>query len=70
MAGARPERKKWIHHFANADCVIFCAALTDYNLVMREESEVVRVLPDLHPVAHAALIEPNGGVSHPVQIDR
>lgn len=41
MGGQRSERKKWIHCFEGVTCIIFCAALSAYDMVLVEDKEVV-----------------------------
>lgn len=41
MGGQRSERKKWIHCFEGVTCIIFCAALSAYDMVLVEDEEVV-----------------------------
>jgi hypothetical protein len=38
VGGQRNERKKWIHFFEAVPTLIFCAALSDYDQVMMEDS--------------------------------
>lgn len=46
VGGQRSERKKWIHCFENVTSIIFCVALSEYDQVLLEESNQVRmVLP-------------------------
>lgn len=44
MGGQRSERKKWIHCFEGVTAIIFCVALSDYDLVLAEDEEMVRML--------------------------
>lgn len=44
VGGQRSERKKWIHCFENVTSIIFCVALSEYDQVLLEESNQVRVL--------------------------
>lgn len=44
MGGQRSERKKWIHCFEGVTAIIFCVALSDYDLVLAEDEEMVRDL--------------------------
>lgn len=41
VGGQRSERKKWIHCFDKVTAIIFCVALSDYDLVLAEDEEVV-----------------------------
>jgi guanine nucleotide-binding protein G(i) subunit alpha len=43
VGGQRSERKKWIHCFENVTSIIFCVALSEYDQVLLEESNQVRV---------------------------
>jgi hypothetical protein len=45
VGGQRSERKKWIHCFEGVTCIIFCAALSAYDMVLVEDDEVVRGRP-------------------------
>ena len=49
VGGQRSERKKWIHCFEGVTAIIFCVALSAYDLVLAEDEETVRV------VSYAAL---------------
>ena len=44
VGGQRSERKKWIHCFENVTSIIFCVALSEYDQVLLEESNQVRIL--------------------------
>jgi guanine nucleotide-binding protein G(i) subunit alpha len=44
VGGQRSERKKWIHCFEGVTAVIFCAALSEYDLVLREDSRMNRMV--------------------------
>lgn len=41
VGGQRSERKKWIHCFENVTSIIFCVALSEYDQVLRENSNQV-----------------------------
>lgn len=41
VGGQRSERKKWIHCFEGVTCIIFCGALSAYDMVLVEDDEVV-----------------------------
>ena len=40
VGGQRSERKKWIHCFEGVTAIIFCVALSDYDLVLAEDEEM------------------------------
>jgi len=43
VGGQRSERRKWIHCFSDVTAIIFCLALSEYNLVMEEDKTVNRM---------------------------
>ena len=43
VGGQRSERKKWFHCFEGVTSIIFCAALSGYDLVLEEDSTVNRM---------------------------
>ncbi|CAN7977630.1 unnamed protein product, partial [Ixodes persulcatus] len=45
VGGQRSERKKWIHCFEGVTAIIFCVALSGYDLVLAEDEEMVRPRP-------------------------
>jgi len=47
VGGQRSERKKWIHCFEGVTSVIFCAALSEYDQVLLEESKTNRMAESL-----------------------
>lgn len=47
VGGQRSERKKWIHCFEGVTAIIFCVALSAYDLVLAEDEEMVRG-PETH----------------------
>ena len=47
VGGQRSERKKWLHCFEGVDAVIFCVALSEYDLVLREDDRVNRMRESL-----------------------
>lgn len=44
VGGQRSERKKWIHCFEGVTAIIFCVALSDYDLVLAEDEEMASTL--------------------------
>ena len=48
VGGQRSERKKWIHCFESVTSIIFCTALSEYDQVLLEDRNQVR-LPSLRP---------------------
>ncbi|NXS93212.1 GNAI1 protein, partial [Jacana jacana] len=42
VGGQRSERKKWIHCFEGVTAIIFCVALSDYDLVLAEDEEMAK----------------------------
>lgn len=45
VGGQRSERKKWIHCFEGVTAIIFCVALSDYDLVLAEDEEMASRTP-------------------------
>merc|ERR1711893_494865 len=43
VGGQRSERRKWIHCFDDVTAIIFCTALSAYDLVLAEDEEVNRM---------------------------
>ena len=43
VGGQRSERKKWLHCFEGVNSVIFCVAISEYDLVLREDGDVNRM---------------------------
>jgi len=43
VGGQRSERRKWIHCFSEVTAIIFCLALSEYNLVLEEDPTVNRM---------------------------
>lgn len=44
VGGQRSERKKWIHCFEGVTAIIFCVAMSEYDLVLAEDEEMVGYL--------------------------
>ena len=44
VGGQRSERKKWIHCFEGVTAIIFCVAMSEYDLVLAEDEEMVNYL--------------------------
>jgi guanine nucleotide-binding protein G(i) subunit alpha len=42
VGGQRSERRKWIHCFEGVTAILFCVALSEYDLVLREDETQVR----------------------------
>ena len=47
VGGQRSERRKWIRWFAGIDCVIFIAAISEFDQVLFEDGETNRFLESL-----------------------
>jgi len=43
VGGQRSERKKWMHCFQDVTCVIFCVALSEYDLKLYEDDQTMRM---------------------------
>lgn len=43
VGGQRSERKKWIHCFEGVTSIIFCTAISEYDQVLLEERNQVRL---------------------------
>ena len=41
VGGQRSERKKWIHCFEDVTAIIYCAALSAYDLTLQEDELTV-----------------------------
>merc|ERR1712004_743935 len=47
VGGQRSERKKWIHCFEGVTAIIFCVALSGYDLVLAEDEEMNRMMDSM-----------------------
>jgi len=47
VGGQRSERKKWLHYFEDVTAIIFCTALSGYDLVLEEDAGVNRMVESL-----------------------
>ena len=43
VGGQRSERKKWIHCFEGVTAIIFIVAMSEYDLMLAEDQEMVSV---------------------------
>lgn len=43
VGGQRSERKKWIHCFEGVTAIIFIVALSEYDLTLAEDPEMVSI---------------------------
>ena len=43
VGGQRNERKKWIHCFQDVTALIFCVAMSEYDLKLYEDERVNRM---------------------------
>ena len=55
VGGQRSERKKWIHCFEGVTAIIFCVALSAYDLVLAEDEEMVSI--KITRVEHFGILE-------------
>lgn len=53
VGGQRSERKKWIHCFEGVTAIIFCVALSAYDLVLAEDEEMVSLYNMLYYANHS-----------------
>lgn len=44
VGGQRSERKKWIHCFEGVTAIIFIVAMSEYDLTLAEDQEMVRTI--------------------------
>jgi hypothetical protein len=65
VGGQRSERKKWIHCFESVTSIIFCTALSEYDQVLLEERNQVRVCfvfsVHVQRLLTGVVLESNGG---------
>jgi len=48
VGGQRSERRKWFHCFDQVKAILYCASLSCYDLVLREESTMNRMTEAIH----------------------
>ncbi|TMS37404.1 hypothetical protein L596_004341 [Steinernema carpocapsae] len=47
VGGQRSERKKWIHCFEGVTAIIFCVAMSEYDMVLAEDDEMNRMVESM-----------------------
>ncbi|CAJ0930833.1 unnamed protein product, partial [Mesorhabditis belari] len=47
VGGQRSERKKWIHCFEAVTAIIFCVAMSEYDMVLAEDDEMNRMIESM-----------------------
>eukprot|EP01118_Nematostelium_gracile_P012954 TRINITY_DN4817_c0_g1_i1.p1 TRINITY_DN4817_c0_g1~~TRINITY_DN4817_c0_g1_i1.p1 ORF type:complete len:357 (-),score=84.82 TRINITY_DN4817_c0_g1_i1:14-1084(-) len=47
VGGQRSERKKWLHCFQDVTAIVFCVAISEYDLKLYEDDSVNRILESL-----------------------
>lgn len=52
VGGQRSERSKWIHCFEDVRAILFVAALSGYDMTLREDTSVVSVLYPHNALLH------------------
>ena len=67
VGGQRSERRKWIHCFENVTSIIFLVALSEYDQILFESDNEVRIVRLKDYILNAAFSEPDGGVQGIVQ---
>jgi len=48
VGGQRSERRKWLHCFDNVTCVIYLAALDEYDMILQEDDKTNRLEESLN----------------------
>ncbi|CAH1264444.1 GNAI3 [Branchiostoma lanceolatum] len=67
VGGQRSERKKWIHCFEGVTAIIYCVALSAYDLVLQEDEEVVgRLSVGVSPHSSCGGVSPRSSLTSPV----
>jgi len=71
VGGQRSERKKWIHCFESVTSIIFCTALSEYDQVLMEAKNQVRLtrapVQFRNLTRQVCLSESDGGISRPLR---
>ena len=67
VGGQRSERRKWIHCFENVTSIIFLVALSEYDQILFESDNEVRIERLKGYILNIAFSEPDGGVQGIVQ---
>ncbi|GMR46505.1 hypothetical protein PMAYCL1PPCAC_16700 [Pristionchus mayeri] len=47
VGGQRSERKKWIHCFEGVTAIIFCVAMSEYDMMLAEDDEMNRMVESM-----------------------
>lgn len=62
VGGQRTERRKWIHAFEDVDCILFVAAISEYDQVLYEDNSVQRQTESLqlfHKISNEQIFNTN-----------
>lgn len=63
VGGQRNERRKWIHAFEDVDCILFVAAISEYDQVLFEDNSVQRLTESIdlfHKILTEKIFNSNG----------
>ena len=52
VGGQRSERKKWIHCFEGVTAIIFIVAMSEYDLTLAEDQEMVSITTHMQTACH------------------
>lgn len=57
VGGQRSERKKWIHCFEGVTAILFCVALSAYDLTLEEDSKIVGVVYNMTTIINCIILQ-------------